>query len=156
MVSKREPPAPRVHKRKYEWLWLYAALEPLTGESFCLEMSHMDGDCFEVFLRELRQAYPTGQIVLVMDRAGSHQSKKVHWPDGMRPLRLPPRSPELNPAERWFKELRARLSNRVFESMEAIDSALEAALRPYWQDQRLLKRLTGYGWWLEGVTPIAT
>lgn len=147
---------PRVHKKKYEWLWLYAAVEPATGESFCLEMSHLDGDCFEVFLQELKEKYPDEKIVLVMDRAGSHQNKSVEWPDGIHPLRLPPRSPELNPAERWFKELRARLSNRLFESMEAIEEALEEALRPYWEDEELLQRLTGYDWWLDGLENITT
>lgn len=69
----------------------------------------------------------------------------------MAPLFLPPRSPELNPVERWFEELRRRLSNRVFESIEAIQEALEKALRPYWEDKALLQRLTGYGWWMEAV-----
>lgn len=66
---------PRIHKKKYEWLWLYAAVEPATGESFCLYMPHLDGDCFEVFLEKLRERYPEDQIVLVMDRAGAHQNK---------------------------------------------------------------------------------
>lgn len=69
---------------------------------------------------------------------------------------MPPRSPELNPAERWFGELRRRLSNRVFDTIEAIDEALTEALRPYWDDEHLLKRLTGYGWWLNGLANIAT
>lgn len=117
-----------MHKKKYEWLWLYVVVEPATGESFCFEMSHLDGDCFEVFLRKLKEKYPDDQIVFVMDRAGSHQNKSVEWPESIHPLRLPPRSPELNPAERWFKELRARLSNRIFESIEAIQEAIEEAL----------------------------
>jgi hypothetical protein len=36
---------------KYKWLWLYAAVEPATGESFCLYMPNMKGVCLEVFLR---------------------------------------------------------------------------------------------------------
>lgn len=145
---------PWIHKQKYQWLWLYAAVEPATGESFCLEMSHMDGDCFEAFLREMRNAYPDDRIVLVLDRAGSHRSGDVDWPEGIEPLFLPPRSPELNPVERWFEEMRRDLSNRVFESIEAIQEALEGALRPYWEDRALLQRLTGYGWWTEGIATL--
>lgn len=147
---------PRVHKKKYEWLWLYAAVEPATGESFCMYMSHLDGTCFEVFLRKLQEAYPEDQIVLVMDRAGSHQNKSVEWPEDIRPLRLPPRSPELNPAERWFRELRRWLSNRVFETTEAIEETLTERLRPYWNDKHLLRRLTGYDWWLDGLANTKT
>jgi len=91
-----------------------------------------------------------------MDRAGSHQNKSVEWPEDIRPLRLPPRSPELNPAERWFRELRRRLSNRVFETIEAIEETLTERLRPYWNDKHLLRRLTGYDWWLDGLANIKT
>ena len=62
-------------------------------------MPHLDGDCLEAFLGELRQAYPEGEIVLVLDRAGAHISGEVTWPEGMAPLFLPARSPELDPAD---------------------------------------------------------
>ena len=131
-------------------------MEPATGESFCLYMSHLDGDCFEAFLRKLKEKYPDDEIVIVMDRAGSHQSKSVRWPERVSALRLPPRSPELNPAERWFRELRRHLSNRVFDTIEAIEEALTEALRPYWNEEHLLRRLTGYDWWLNELDNITT
>lgn len=75
---------PWTQKQKYQWLWLYAAVEPATGESFCMEMSYVDGDCFETFLWEMKKAYPEDPIVLVFDRAGSHRSGRpggpVEWP----------------------------------------------------------------------------
>ncbi len=40
-------------RRKYEWTWLYAAVEPATGEDFCLYLPRLDGDCFELFLQHL-------------------------------------------------------------------------------------------------------
>lgn len=141
---------------RYEWLWLYAAVEPTTGESFCLEMPRLDGDCFGVFLRELRGAYPEREIVLVSDRAGSHTSSRVAWPEGIAPLFLPAYSPELDPVERWFEALRAPLSNEVFDSVEAIGDALAEALRPYWEEPGRLARLTGYAWWVDAVDSIQT
>ena len=82
--------------------------------------------------------------------------KSVEWPERVNALRLPPRSPELNPAERWFRELRRHLSNRVFDTIKAIDDALTEALRPYWNDEDLLKRLVGYNWWLNELDNITT
>ena len=64
---------------------------------------------------------------------------------------LPPYSPELDPAERWFQEFRRELSNRTFESVALMQEALTQTLRPYWEDPALLKRLTGYSWWVEAV-----
>ena len=147
---------PWAFRDKYEWLWLYAAVEPATGESFCLYMPSLNGDCFEVFLQEMRRAYPEEEIVLVSDRAGSHTSGRVEWPKGIEPLLLPACSPELDPAERWFEELRGPLSNRVFETVEAIGDALTEALKPYWEDPARLARLTGYDWWTEATGSIET
>jgi transposase len=139
---------------RYEWLWLYAAVEPSTGESFCLYMPHLNGDCFEVFVQKLRQAYPDDEIVLVLDGAGAHRKKDLAWPEGIEAMPLPAYSPELNPAERWFEELRARLANRVFETTQAIEEALTEALRPFWEAPERLARLTGYGWWIETISNI--
>jgi len=82
----------------YAWTWLYAAAEPATGESFCLYMSHLNGDCFEVFLEvfleKLRERYPDEEIVLVLDGAGAHRSTDVSWPDGVEAMQLPAYSPD--------------------------------------------------------------
>jgi putative transposase len=100
---------PRVHKKKYEWLWLLRGRGAGDRRELLSDArEHLDETCFEVFLRKLQEAYPDDQIVLVMDRAGSHQNKSVEWPEDIRPLRLPPRSPELNPAERRMRGLRRR------------------------------------------------
>jgi len=80
----------------------------------------------------------------------------VSWPEGIEALPLPPYSPELNPVERLFEELRAKLSNIVFTSVEAMMVTLTEALKPYWETPSALARLTGYGWWLEGTSNIET
>jgi hypothetical protein len=109
-------------------------------------------------LRKLKEKYPDDEVVLVMDRAGSHQNKTKTkaWsgPAGATHFGCRRAVRSAGPAERWFKELRARLSNRVFDSTEAIEEALTEALRPYWEDERLLRRLTGYDWWLERLENI--
>lgn len=142
---------PWTHEHEYKWLWLYAAVEPSTGESFVLFLPHTDGVCFEVFLSAMRQATPDDPIGLVLDNSGSHTSGHVAWPEGLKPIPLPPYSPELNPAERWFEELRRTLANRIFDTIEDLQNAVTEFLRPYWQNPDKLKRLTGYPWWCEAV-----
>jgi transposase len=142
---------PRIVRRRYEWSWLYAAVEPKSGESFCSYMSHVDGECLEAFLRELGEAYPDDHLVVVMDNAPSHRSGAIALPENMSLLKLPSYSPELNPVERWFLEFRRSLSNRMFASVEALQQALTRVLEPYWAEPAILKRLTGYSWWVEAV-----
>lgn len=52
--------------------------------------------------------------------------------------------------------MRAKLSNIVFASVEVMMEALTEALRPYWETPSILARLTGYGWWLEGIPNMET
>jgi transposase len=141
---------------RYEWLWLYAAIEPTTGESFFLCLPRLDGPCFELFLQEFRHAFPETRVTLVCDNSGSHTSGQVAWPQGLTPLGLPAYSPELNPTERLFKELREALANQVFDNLDDLEQALTAALRPYWEHPQTLGRLTAYPWWRQGVAYIMT
>jgi transposase len=138
-------------KRAYKWTYLYAAVEPTTGESFCMYLPGMDEGCLEVFLEELSKRYPDQHLLVVLDGAPSHRSEQIVYPENISFLRLPPRSPELDPAERWFQEFRRSLSNRAFESVALIQEALTKTLRPYWERPSFLKRLTGYSWWVKAV-----
>ena len=43
------------------------------------------------------------------------------------------------------------MSNKMFESVALIQEALTHTLVPYWENPALLKRLTGYSWWVKAV-----
>ncbi len=63
--------------RAYEWTYLYAAVDPATGQSFCLYLPGLDGSCFEAFLKHLGEVYADHRLVLVLDNAPSHISKEL-------------------------------------------------------------------------------
>jgi transposase len=148
------PPWP--HDHQYHWFWLYTAVEPVSGTCFVLFLPHGDGICFQRFLEEFRQHTGTDPIGLVLDNSGSHTSGKVRWPDGLEKIPLPPYSPELNPAERWFEVLRRIFANTVFDTLEDLEAALTEALRPYWQNPAKLQHLIGYPWWCLAMTGLDT
>jgi transposase len=58
--------------------------------------------CLQIFLEELSNRYPDPHLLVVLDGAPSHRSERMVLPENISFLRLPPRSPELDPAERWF------------------------------------------------------
>ena len=89
-------------KRAYERTYLYAAVEPTSGESFCMYLPGMDNGCLKVFLDELSKRYADQHLLVVLDGAPSHRSERIAHPENISFLRLPPRSPELDPAERCF------------------------------------------------------
>ena len=100
-------------------------------------MPHLNGDCFEVFLAQLRRAYPEDEILVVLDRAGAHISGEVKWPERMAPLCLPARSPELDPAERWFGELRGPREHYHYGSHSELREHLGAFVLAYNHAERL-------------------
>ena len=142
---------PYMVRRSYEWTYLYAAVDPTTGETFCLYLPGMDAGSLEIFLKELSKSYPNHHLLIVLDGAPSHRSEQIAHPQNISLLMLPPYSPELDPAERWFQEFRRKLSNRTFETVALLQEALTRTLVPYWENPRLLRRLTGYSWWVEAV-----
>lgn len=147
---------PYLVEDRYEWLWLYAAVDPVTGESFFLFLPWIDGNCLEIFLREFHKQFADHKIALVLDNCPSHKSQQVHWPDSVHPVPLPPYSPELNPAEKIFWHIRERLSNRIFEDLEDLENALTECLAVFWEQPQDLITLTAFPWWIDAAQSITT
>jgi len=120
-----------VKQTRYEWVYLYAAVEPATGDSAALLMPAVNIPTFERFLQELSaKLAPDEHAVLIMDQAGWHTSKRVRMPANITALLLPPYSPELNPVENLWHYLKSHhLSNRAYEDYEALLEAGAAAWR---------------------------
>jgi transposase len=141
---------------RYEWVWVYVAITPATGECCCLLLPHVDTTCLNLFLETLRAEWPDERIGVVLDGSGSHRSAQVVWPGGIVPLPLPPYSPELNPAEQIFRYLRTRLANDSFATVEALQDVLTTELERLWAHPKVVTRLTNYPYWRAGVKEITS
>ena len=137
--------------RRYEWSWLYAAIEPDTGGDLCRYLSALDGVRFEVSLQRLGERFCGGVIGSVLDNAPAHRWQGARIPENVLLVPLPPYGPELNPVERLFLEFRRELANQLFDSIDAIQLAATGFLERYWADRAALRRLTGFSWWLDAV-----
>ncbi|EJG39576.1 transposase, partial [Streptococcus pneumoniae 2070335] len=58
------------------------------------------------FLEELSQAYPDDYLLLVMDNAIWHKSSTLKIPTNIGFTFIPPYTPEMNPIEQVWKEIR--------------------------------------------------
>ena len=116
---KLRPTVPCHHIREYRYV--YGAVEPQTGQSFFLVMPYCNTDCMKVFLRELSFAYSEDYILLVTDRASWHRAKHLKVPDNIELFFLPPATPEMNPIEQIWKEIRKRgFRNEIFKSLDKV------------------------------------
>lgn len=131
---------------------LRPAVEPSTGESFWLYLARVEGVWFEVFLKQLSEAYSEEHLIVVLDGGPSHTAGYVEVPRNVTLVGLPAYSPELDPVERWFMEFRRGLSNTIFESIAQLHEAITRHIEPsYWEEPRKLRQLTGFPWWREAV-----
>lgn len=104
-----------VKQTEYEWVYLYASVNPVTGESVALLAPSVNTGTMDAHLRMISaQVGEQRHVVLVLDRAGWHVAKALKVPHNITLLHLPPYSPELNPVERVWAYLKAHyLSNRT-------------------------------------------
>jgi hypothetical protein len=140
---------------RYERTWLYAAVEPTAGGLSCLLPPGVDGACLEAFLARLRRE-AAGRVAVVLGGAGGHRSKRVRWPEGIAPLPLPAHSPELNPAERVFGRVRARLANRPVAALAELEGAIAEALGELREGPSRVTRLTADPWWRDALATTTT
>lgn len=126
--------------------YLYSAVAPITGESFHLLLPDMDGDVTMLFLQELKKKHPNEHVVIVWDNAPCHRRRDMKTIDGLTIIPLPPYSPELNPAERFFEEMRRETANMIFENLETQENIIAAAVKKWSQDTTRMKQLIGYDW----------
>jgi transposase len=131
----------------YEYGYLSVALNPVSGELFALILPDMTVESFQAFVDEFVKFVGQKTFVrLITDGAAAHRSTRLRIANRLTIEHLPPYSPELNPVERLFKELRAALKNRVFESLQAVEEAVIKAVEPFITDGSRVKKLTFYGW----------
>ena len=107
------------HIREYEYA--YGAVDPINGEKFFLVLPYCNTECMNIFLRELSAAFPKDYILLPLDNAAWHKSKTLKIPDNIYLFYLPPRTPEMNPIEQIWKEIRKRgFKNILFQTLDKV------------------------------------
>jgi len=137
------PTVPCHHIREYRYV--YGAVEPFTGDSAFLIMPSNNTDCMNVFLLHLSQTYPEDKIILVCDRASWHRAKTLEVPPNILLIHLPPATPEMNPIEQIWKEIRKRgFKNEIFQTLEKVVDRLCLVICSLSHDS--IKCITGRDW----------
>ena len=137
------------YHQKYEYFYLYQSTDIKTGEDFSMFMSHLDTVSLNEYLKQLSKRFKKEKIVLVMDNASFHKSKQLKVPKNIKIEYLPPYSPELNPQERRFEDIKKFLKNRVFNSLEELQSKVTEILFSYTKEQ--IKSLVSYNYILKAI-----
>ncbi len=143
---------------KWQWLfqafWLYGAVEPATGESFFLQFSHVDTQCYQRFLDEFSRTYPHSLNILQVDNGRFHTSKDLIVPDNVVLLFQPPYCPELNPIERLWEYLKADLKWSSFKTLAELHTKVDQLLMELTTE--IIASLSGYSFILDALSVVNT
>ena len=128
---------------RYEWASLVAAVDARSGTIWWDWVDTMKAADLRPVVAEVRAR---GLLdALVWDGAPSHADADVRAV-GLPLVALPPYSPELNPAERLFEEVRRRVEGTVYATLDAKVAEVQAFLEELDADPARVRRPCGWGW----------
>jgi transposase len=142
----RRPPGRR--DRRYEWAYVFAAVEPATGAAVALVLPEATTTTMGLFLAEFAAGLPEDvHAVPVLDGAGWHGARALAVPPNVTLVPRPPYSPELNPVERvWLHPRERFLSLRAFADYRAVVDACCAAWNRLVAEPGRLRSLCDQPW----------
>ena len=146
--SERGKRANALRSLGYEWTYLYGSVCPQTGSTHALLLPYADLEGMQLYLDDFSHSIPADVfIVLICDQAGWHTSGKLQLPDFIQLLYLPPKSPELNPAELLWREMRQKhLGNRVFPDVDSMCDEVSTAWQNVIENPQSIASLCGFDW----------
>jgi transposase len=130
-----------------EFTYVYGAVSPLEGELDGMIARKMNTELMSHFLAQVSAAHPHDFIVMIVAGASSHVAKALLVPENIRLHRLPAYSPQLNPQEHLWDELREKeFPNRVFADMTGVLRQLEQGLPRLAADTDQVRSIAARPW----------
>jgi transposase len=105
--------------------YVFGAFSPYNGDSLVMELPNCNGDNFQLFLDELSKKNPQEYKIMLLDNGAFHKGKNLIIPKNIRLLFLPPYSPELNPAELVWLNMKRKTTNVVYKTMEELKTKID-------------------------------
>ncbi len=127
----------------YEWLYLFLVVDAGRGKLHWTWIDSMKTEMVGAAVNGLKQQ--TEVAAVVWDGAPSHRDRRMRGL-GLPLIDLPPYSPELNPAERVFEEVRRWVEGMVYRSIEDKVEAVDAFLTNLESDPGRVRALTAWDW----------
>lgn len=127
------------------FVYVYAAVCMALGKMTSLILPYANTEMMNLFLEEVSRDFKDYFVIMLVDGAGWHRSGNLKIPENIRLIYQPSHSPELNPVEHVWDELREKhLPNRAFRSLDAVERVLCEGLRKLQDDPQRLRSMTNF------------
>lgn len=139
-------------RHEFDNTYLYGAVEPLGGESFFLELPYADTEHFQIFVDHFAREYQEYLNLFVLDNASYHTTPHLTRPNHIRFVFTPPYTPEVSPIERFFEDVKDKVTTKTNGSLGELSENLSITLRSYTKAE--LSSLTGYPFFKKGAESV--
>lgn len=148
--GNNRPSVPKQMVREY--VYIYGAFNPITGESDMIILPSMTKESMNCFLQILSERNKDKMILLICDGAPNHKETAITIPDNIIIEKIPPRSPQINPSENMWEEIKEKFFyNRIFNSIASLTDRISKAILWYEEKNSIVKSITGWKWIIEGI-----
>jgi transposase len=140
---------PRIcRQQQFEYLYIFGAVCPERDLAVAVILPTVNSDAMQVHLEHISAQIPQGRHgVVVCDRAAWHTCKKVRNFNNLTIVFLPAYSPELNPTELVWKQLRDRwLSNRSYVDYQDLLESTSSAWNQFTEQSENIRKLCSKQW----------
>jgi len=128
-------------------VYVIGFVEPITGQWVSYLVPALNSDWYSEVLTLLAESFRGEPIKLVADKAGWHTSGDLRVPENICLEFLPPHSPELNPMEQVWEDVRYNHTrNETFTESQALWERLEQAMKIYSTNPERVKSVTNQEW----------
>lgn len=148
-IWARKGTRPRVVRQKqFISTNIFGAVCPDRDQGFALVLPEKNTETMQLFVNEFSKTIPPGKhAILVGDRAGWHITPKLKKPKNVSFVPLPPYSPELNPIEQLWRQLKQKwLANRCFKDYSDVMNSTARAWKEFTSNNGAIKRLCSRSW----------
>lgn len=140
---------PRVVRQKqFLSTYIFGAVCPEKDKGCGLILPEVNTGMMQIHLDQISTQIDDGCLGLIlMDRASWHTTEALILPENIRLMPLPPYSPELNPMEQVWQQLRKiKLSNTCFKTYEDIVDACCYAWNTFCDEDGNIQELCSRSW----------
>jgi transposase len=133
---------------RYGSAYIFGAVCPARDTGAALILPRVSTAAMSLMLAELAAVVPPRtQAAVLLDQAGWHLASDLIVPPSITLVSLPPRSSELNPAEKVWQYLKDTwLSNAVYDTVESVTAACCAAWKALLAETGRIRSLTDVAW----------
>lgn len=137
------------YQHRFIYRYCYGLVEPVSGDKFFVTAPQVNTLFFEFMLQEFSRHEPQVYKIIFLDKAGYHRAKHLQVPDNIRLVYLPSSNPELNPIERFWRDMKDKVAFHNFKDEQELEEWINSTIKNYSNEQ--IASLTGYSYIINAV-----